>query len=442
MVGEFIAGRDLGTLHNNVIVEADRCLRAAATIFVIFATLNSALAAEQPLTLAEAEALASGNDPGLYALSAAAASLDERAVADGQLPDPTLKAGLVNLPIDSFSLSQEPMTQVVIGVQQAFPRGSTTRLTAGRTRSLAAAERARRVALETQIVRDVRLSWFEALYWSNAQAVVRDSQEAFRNLIEVTEFLYGTGRQNQQDVLRAQLELSLLEDREDDFTRKEMQARAMLATWIGARAMERPLPRTMPILPEPSSMESIEAVLVNHPIIRIEDSAIAASQTGIDLARQAYKPGIRLDLNYGHRRGEDAMGDGRSDFASFMVMVDVPLFTEQRQDRRLSASKHDAAAALHRRDDRLRELRRDLFAEYANWQWLGERIIGYETSVMPSAASNVEAALRAYQNDVTDFASLMRAQITEFDTRLEWLRVRADRSKAQAYLLYLQDGVS
>jgi hypothetical protein len=38
---------------------------------------------------------------------------------------------------------------------------------------------------------------------------------------------------------------------------------------------------------------------------------------------------------------------------------------------------------------------------------------------------------------VTEFTTLMRARITDLDVRLDDLRIRVDRAKAQASLLYL-----
>jgi hypothetical protein len=38
---------------------------------------------------------------------------------------------------------------------------------------------------------------------------------------------------------------------------------------------------------------------------------------------------------------------------------------------------------------------------------------------------------------VTEFTTLMRARITELDVRLESLRVKVDRMRAQARLLYI-----
>ena len=46
-----------------------------------------------------------------------------------------------------------------------------------------------------------------------------------------------------------------------------------------------------------------------------------------------------IDVTYGERTGRNLNGSGRADFFSAMLMVDIPLFTNKRQDKRLTASQ-------------------------------------------------------------------------------------------------------
>jgi outer membrane protein TolC len=120
-----------------------------------------------------------------------------------------------------------------------------------------------------------------------------------------------------------------------------------------------------------------------------------------------------------------------------MVMVDLPIFPGDRQSRRLQASRHEVNAAMASRDLRLRELQRTLEEEHAAWTRTGERLERYEKLLIPRARENTEAALNAYQSERGDFTALLRARISELDTRLDALRLRVDRAKARAGLLYL-----
>jgi outer membrane protein TolC len=71
------------------------------------------------------------------------------------------------------------------------------------------------------------------------------------------------------------------------------------------------------------------------------------------------------------------------------------------------------------------------------WQRLGDREELYKNNLLASAKNNTKASLQAYQSGVSEFNTLMRAQITELDVRLEDLRIRVDRATAQARLLYI-----
>ncbi|MBF8270866.1 MAG: Cu(I)/Ag(I) efflux system outer rane protein CusC [Gammaproteobacteria bacterium] len=61
----------------------------------------------------------------------------------------------------------------------------------------------------------------------------------------------------------------------------------------------------------------------------------------------------------------------------------------------------------------------------------------YEQRVVADAKLSTEATLQAYQSDIADFTTLLRAQLTELDTQLDMLQVRVERARAQARLLYL-----
>jgi outer membrane protein TolC len=387
--------------------------------------------------LGVAEAVAVQEDPTVKGLREKSFSLQERAVADGQLPDPKVRLGLLNFPTDTFNRSQEPMTQVQVGVQQDFPRGKTLDYTARRSSILADAEQARAADRDLKVLKAVRTGWLETYYWVQATTVVSASQELFTQLVNITRARYAAGQRNQQEVLRAELELGLLDDRQTRIRTMEERMRADLARWVGEERAAWRLPPDLPELPPVSSRDALAAALPRHPSIVTENANVAAGQQSVAIAREAYKPRWRLDLAYGFRDGDNPDGRDRPDLASAAVSVDVPLFVGKRQDRRLAASQHELNAIIQGRHERHRELVRVLDETFATWQRLGERIRQYETALLPQAEETADAAISAYQSNRGDFTLLMRARITELEMRLQSLRLRVDRAKAQAGLLYL-----
>ncbi|MGD8617706.1 MAG: TolC family protein [Gammaproteobacteria bacterium] len=414
------------------------CARHARTLVLLLlpglALLpGTALAA---LELDEAVRIALDNDPASAASRASARAHNEEAVAEGQLPDPRLRTGIYNLPLDNFDIDREPSTQLRLGIEQAFPRGDTLHYRQRRAESLASVEEANAATSTLQTIRDVRRHYLELYYQVRAAAIVAETRELFAQLVDITQAQYGSGRVSQQDVLRASLELARLDDRATRIETAADENRAALVKWLNAAA-DLPLADGFPELPALPAKAQLEADLLQHPVLQAETARVNVMQQGIRIAREQYKPGWSAGVEYRKRFGDDPDGSDRSDMMAAMLSVELPLFTGNRQDRRLAASIAETEAAELRRDDKLRELRRMLATDYADWQRLGERTTLYETKLLREASANADASLHAYQSGVTEFTTLMRARITELDVRLDELRIRIDRARAQANLLYL-----
>lgn len=397
--------------------------------------------ADEPLTLDEAIALSGQADPALQQIESKTLALKEQSVADGQLADPKVTFALQSFPTDNLSTTREGMTQVVAGVSQAFPRGDTLDHKSAKTEAMANIERARYEDQRQQIKLAVRQSWLDLYYWQQALKTVDESKKLLKKVIKATEAAYGTGRQNTQDIIGAELELSILQDKQVDISRQLETAQAELAKWIGTAA-KLPVAETFPVLTAVLPYEVLQNDLVSHPKVKAAEAMIEAGNQEVKIAEEQYKPGFNVGLNYGLRNGNLANGEDRPDFVTAMVTLDVPLFPKKRQDKQLSARKYEVASANFMRDDALRTLNAMLETSHANWTRLGERVRRYETDIIRKSQENFKASLRAYQENRADFSALMRAQVMEVDAKLQRLKLRTDQAKAQAFLLYLQGDAS
>ncbi len=398
------------------------------------ARAQTALAA--PLALAEAEVLALAAEPGQLALNAEAEALAAHAVAARALPDPELRLALANYPIESGGFSTEGMTQAQVGLRQSFPAGRSRAVLQGRFDRMSAERTQRADARAREVLGATRMAWLEAFYWQRAHAIVTESRPFFEDLVTVTRSLYSLGNRDQQDLLRAELELSRLEERLIDINRQRAHASASLSEWIGAAAARDPV-SALPTWSPPASLAQLRESLLEHPLLAAAGSRIAVGDSGVDLARERYKPGWDLDLGYGYREGELANGDSRSDFVSVALTFDLPLFTRNRQDRTLAAAVSERAAAAASRDVLLRRLRGRLDAEHARWRELDRRLALYQTRILDQTAAQTQAALNAYQSDAADFADVMRAFIDDLNTRLDYVRLQVDRAQSHARLAEL-----
>ena len=415
----------------------DTLYRRIAVLAMLALPFSHASAQQDiPLTIAEAEDLALAAEPGQQALRARAAALEEQAVVAGALPDPMLRIGLNNYPIQSGDFTTEGMTNAGATYRQACPRGDTRELGNRKFTRLAEAQLREADARGEDVLAATRIAWLDLYYWSQARDLVSESRPFFEDLATITRSLYAVGRRNQQDVLRAELELSRLDDRLIDIERQQLRARAQLGEWIGDDA-ERPVADKLPLWDDAPPLEDLRTSLREHPTLQAADARVAAQEANVDLAEQRSKPGWALDVGYSYRDGSLPNGDPRADFLTVGVTVDLPFFSRKSVDSTLSAALQDRSAALADRERLLRSLESSLAAEYARWQELSRRLSLYEERILIQARDHAQASLLAYQNDRGNFADVMRGYIDDLNTRIEYVRLNVEREQAYAVLANL-----
>ena len=389
-----------------------------------------------PLTLAEAEDLALQQEPGHAALLQQSRALAEEAVAAGQLPDPLLRIGLGNFPIQSGSFSTEGMTQAQLGYRQNFPSGDSREFSTLKFESLSREMSESADARQRDVLSEVRRLWFDAYYWQHARAMVTEKRPFFADLVAITRSWYAVGRKTQQDVLRAELELTRIDDRLIEIDKQYGQAVAALAEWTGQAAM-RPVASRLPDWDATPSLQELRQNLQSHPALLAAAARVGAHEAEVGIAEENSKPGWSIDVGYGYREGQLPDGDPRSDFISVAVTTELPLFRKQRRDRALAAALSERSAAEYRQEQLYRRLLSELDAAHARWQDLDRRAALYESSMLRLSADYAQAALLAYRSDAGDFADVMRGYIDELNVRLEHLRLRIERAQTYAVLANL-----
>ncbi|WP_455199479.1 TolC family protein, partial [Kaarinaea lacus] len=336
------------------------------------------------------------------------------------------------VPIDTFLLDEEPMTQTVIGLSQAFPPLGMTGARSARWNALSDSQKAAIEDRVLEVKRQVRRVWLELYYQHKARKLVEESESVFEQFAKITQYQYRAGRGNQQHVVRAQLELSLLRDRETAIETEKERAMATLAKWVGA--LDGDLSMEFPKLPPAPGLAEVESTLDRHPALVQKDYEVRAARHGIDAEESRYWPGWMVDLSYGKRDAVD------SDVFTAMIQMNLPFFTGSRQDKQVESKRSLLMAQKQASIDKRRMLSEQLNDNFANYQRITERLQYFKTMLVPQAEQNTKAALNAYQSGVSDFGELVRARLTELDSRLKELRLIVNREKSKADLLYLAGG--
>ena len=334
---------------------------------------QAAIGAEgEPLKLDEAIEQAIFADPWLIGSEQTELALKEEAVAAGSLPDPMLTLTAINVPLTSFDIGQENMTQMAFGLNQQFPRGKTRALSRQQKETLASMEPLRRADRKAALATSVATLFLDAYLAQASRQLIEADRDLFEQLVEAAEAQYtsASGRARQQDLIRAQLELTRLDDRLTRLQQKQEVAQQRLAELVPS-AGQQPIAAAMPNLGTEASSRlttnsatsaALYAQLEAHPAVLAVNRRIDAVATDTDLARQKYRPGWGLRAQYGYR-ADDPEGRSRDDLLTVGLTFDLPLFRGGRQDREVNAAVAREAAARTNRDLLIRELVSRLDAE-------------------------------------------------------------------------------
>ncbi|WP_417531810.1 TolC family protein [Marinobacter lipolyticus] len=398
--------------------------------------------AEPQLELTRAINTAIKNDPWLRQSAQMQAALLDESVAEGALPDPRLTIGAANLPMDTFDTGQEPMTQATIGFTQRIPRGDSRRLARAKKSQMADVQPFRREHRRAQVRETVTHLWLDLWRSQKSIRLIEENRGLFEQLADVAEAGYtsATTGSRQQDIIRASLELTRLEDRLTALTSQRASSRESLGEWIGPAQAQLAVSAEMPgellsKLPGGGVHTTADALL-RHPSIRATDERIDVQAIDVDLARQAYKPEWSVFAQYGYR-DRAPNGQDRADLVSVGIGFDLPIFTGNRQDRKLNASAARLEAVKTERVLQVRSLQARARAALARIERLDERIGLYQQTLLPQMEEQASAALTAYNNDDGDFAEAVRARIDQLNADIELVQIQAERARHLASFRYL-----
>ncbi len=391
------------------------------------------LTTKQPLALAEAVQLATQGQPLLQSFDDAASASREAAVASGQLPDPKLKLGVINLPItssDAGRFDRDDMTMSTIGVMQEVTPLQKREAATRTLEAVAEQYHAEKLATAQSIQRDVAMAWldvYEAQRKSELYQRITEEMAAERKILISR---VSSGGSQASEVLRLDSQLSMTNDKRLTAQRDERKARAALSRWIGAAA-SRPLPIELPVMSEKMSHEAALVEIENHPLIQNAQQTQVVAQSDADLAKAERQQNWSWEVMYGRRRSD------LSDMVTFQVAIDLPWDRANRQDRRTAEKLLLVEKASKLTEDRRHELAAELDSVLADAEAADARENEHQQRLIPAAQARLSVAQAAYSAGKQTLTEVWEARRGLIDVELEHWTILADRQRAAVKLGYL-----
>jgi len=429
-----------------------------ALSLVMASSWGHAETAPRALMLNRAVELAYNYDPWLESNRYSQQAMLARAEAALSLPNPKISLTLANFPTDSFDFNQEPMTQFRVAASQQFARGDSLVISNKKFQLLSSQFPYQRQDRRAKVAVMVSRHWLEAYQAQESIVLIETNRALFEQLVDLAQSRYSSavGRSRQQDLIRAQLELTRLEDRLVSLEQAKDQALADLSVWIGGDYIESDsqnaalgfsqykqllaVDNHLPDLERSNSKkdvagEGLEWFLRNHPVVKALDRQIAAREAEVELCEQDNKIQWGVNIAYGLRNDLRGVVD-RPDFLSLGVDFDLPAFTSNRQDSQLQAALAGVSVGHAQKKLLLKKLHTSFYSTRIELKTLTDRQLLYEGQLLPQMREQSEALLTAYTYDDGDFSEVVQSRIEVLNTQIETLNIVVDRQKSIAKLNY------
>jgi cobalt-zinc-cadmium efflux system outer membrane protein len=403
-----------------------------AVFFVTIPAFSQAMG-QQTENLSDLVKEALDNNPGLEAAVLRTQSAEKVISQAGALPDPQLNLGFLNLPVNSFAFNQEPMTGKLIGLMQMFPFPGKQGLAKEMAEFEATAVKYQQEEVRNQIVQMVKTAYYNIFAVDRALETVQKNQALLEQFIRIVETKYSTGTGLQQDVLRAQVEFSKLED---DLIMWQQKRRAAIARLnaILNRPMDSEFAQTARevALPDTQAFESsVEAIEQHRPLLLAWKERIQKAEASVKLAHRDYWPNFSVGASY-NQRNNLSNGAVMHDFFSTTLSFSIPLFFKNKQGAKV-AEKELALSALHSQYKNVYiSILSDLESTEAEMERNRKRVELYRGGILIQAQQSLESAQAGYQVGKVDFLTLINNWMMLQNYEMQYFFAMADFHKALA----------
>ena len=377
------------------------------------------------------------NNPGLASMVARARALAAIPPQAGSLPDPRLSLNMMNIPLDTFDLKQEGMTQIQVGFSQILPFPGKLSLRESAAKYESAAAQWDVAEMRLKLVRDVKTVWWNLFFIDRAIDIVERNDKLLHQFVAVAQTKYKVGKGLQQDVLLAQLELSKLRDRSITLQGMRRSQMARLNTLLDYPSnKDIKLPSKVSESLKEINNEAALLVLAekNRPILSARRNKIDAARARLKFAQKSYSPDFMLGANYGYRGGQNMDGTTRADFLSIKISMNLPLYAGSRQDKTVDQRSRQVVQTRYQLDDAQGMVSAQVSKALANYQQYRDKSQLFKQGIIPQAGQTVASMLAAYQVNKVDFLNLIRAQITLFNYETGYWKSFSQAKQALAEL--------
>jgi len=348
------------------------------------------------------------------------------------LPDPMLSYSYFGQSIETRLGPQRNK----VSISQKFPYFGKLSIKGEIARKSALVLEERYNAVKLNIVLKVRNAFFSLFWFDRAIRISQEEKEVLQRLAKIAEIKYETGKVNQQDVLKAQLEISKVLDKILNLN----QGRKAITAELNS-LLNRPPGSYLGEVEEfelPDLKVGLEKLYEwakeMRPEMRQAQRFIEKNEESLKLAKKNYFPDFKIMFDYIDIRGGTTTNpeDGRNSWMA-SIGINLPIWRKKlRASEAEAAIKVEASRKSYKDvENETLSLVNELFFEVKT---ASEEINLYKYSLMPQAEQSLKASEIGYLTGKVDFLNLLDAERMVLLIKIGYFKTIADLGKSLAQL--------
>jgi cobalt-zinc-cadmium efflux system outer membrane protein len=290
---------------------------------------------------------------------------------------------------------------------------------------------AARLTFETQrrqVAEQVRETYFNLFYLQKAKDLLHQTHEQLQRVERTSDSQYQLGMSQQQDVLKAQLELTSLLSEIAMNDEQYSQAQAGLKGLLGREqdSPDVPIGEVSASVVKAEDAGLRELASKSSPVLRRALAMEQKSDVALSLAKKDYIPDFSVGYMYQKR------GPGFSDLYQLTVGATIPLYFWRKQTPAVEqAALEKEAAHAETYASRLSTMS-DLQSQIIGLETTTRIISVYENGLIPQSRATQSSAFNSYRVGKSDFQTLLSSIVDVLRLQQEYYRALADHEIAIA----------
>lgn len=368
-------------------------------------------------------------NPGVQSALLQVQALRRRVPQAKTLPDPTVSVGWAGN-ITPFSVQEgDPSSYRGVGASQSFPYPGKLKLRGEIADREAEAARWDYEAVRRKLVADVKSAYYDYFAAFKAVQITRKDKDLLQKLSSIAEARYRVGKGVQQDVLKSQTEISLLEQRLTVMEQQQKTAQARLNTLL-YRDPEAPLgaPQEVQAASLVHSLDELYVLAREQDTgVQREQRMIERNQYAVNLAQKDYRPDFNVAYMYQQR-------PNMPDMEGFTFTANIPIFYKTKQREAVREQAEQLASSRQSKENRETELLFGVKQQYLLAKSSDQLLKLYAQAIVPQSSLALESSMASYQVGTVDFLTVLANFTTVLDYEVSYYRELANYQMALAQL--------